>query len=286
MASPKVVVDYKPVVRTFNKDYRATALVGRYSILLGWDMDESLSRTDLMGFAVRRREYDPGNGEMLRMFWLNGQKRFKSISGDYGLNIRSDQGPFQRFRWSDYTVDPSRSYSYEIIPMRGKPGNLQREASLFLNLRPGDGNDKYKFYSNRGVTAAFAYLDRFGNVKPENVPDQAALKWLSRDLKESLIRFIDNSKSGDKLRCAIYEFQDKDVAQAFKRAHEIGVDVLVIYDSTVPTRHKREARSSLFRWSEGTSKSKGPRNVPFYRAGIRLNRLTLSSSRGSNNLNK
>lgn len=239
----KIVKEYHPVIRTRNSEgFSACALVGIHSVLLGWNMDESIDRTDFMGFAVNRSEFDPDNGELLRKFWLNGKKRFKGEVGDIGLDVRSDQGPFQRFRWSDYTVDPSRSYSYEIIPMFGKPFNLKRGKSLFLHLRPSPvKKDGLSIFSNRGVTAAFAYLERFGNQKPEDVAENAALNWLSRGLKESLLSFINLAIAGDKLKLCIYEFHDSEVAQALQKAKSDGVEVEIIYDAgKVKSQHRNE----------------------------------------------
>jgi len=255
----KIVKEYKPVVRTRNSEgFSGCALVGIHSVLLGWNMDESIDRTDFMGFAINRSEFDPDNGELLRKFWLNGKKRFKGEVGDIGLDVRSDQGPFQRFRWSDYTVDPSRSYSYEIIPMFGKPFNLKRGKSLFLNLRPSPvKQDGLSIFSNRGVTAAFAYLERFGNQKPEDVAENAALNWLSRGLKESLLRFLDQATTGDKLKLCIYEFHDSDIAQALQKAKSDGVELEILYDAgKVKSQERNEHLLAQFGLMSNSSQRK------------------------------
>ena len=233
MARPKVIKSYTPVVRTRNSEgYSACALVGINSVLLGWNMKENIDRSDFMGFAVNRCEYDPDTEELLRKFWLNGKKRFAGGHGDVGLDVRSDQGPFQRFRWSDYTVHPSRAYTYEIIPMFGQPHNLQRAKPLYLNIRPSQNEvNGVSIYTNRGVTAAFAYLDRFGNRAPEDVEEGAAKRWLSRGLKESLINFIEKIKNGESLKIVIYEFHDEDIAKAIKAAKTRGVNVSIVYDA-------------------------------------------------------
>ncbi|MBT8234530.1 MAG: hypothetical protein HKO66_07315 [Saprospiraceae bacterium] len=233
MAKPKVLTEYDPVVKTWNNEgYSACALVGINSVLLGWSMDESIDRKDFMGFAVNRSEYDRTTKELLRKFWLNGKKRFKGEVGDLGLDVRSDQGPFQRFRWSDYTVHPSRAYTYEVFPMFGKPHDLKRAKPLYLNVLPSENKvDDVSIYTNRGVTAAYAYLQRFGNLKPEDVQDGAALRWLSRGLKESLIDFIDKAKNNEKLKIAIYEFHDEEVAAAIKAAKGRGVNISIVYDA-------------------------------------------------------
>lgn len=230
----EVVTHYEPVVRTANGPYRATALVGTKGVIIAWDVDESV-RKGLLGFAVRRTDYDPNTGEVQRVDWLSGLKRFPSTANDTGLEVRSDQGPFQRFRWSDYTVSENRSYQYDIFPMRGRPGALLRDTMLSLPVRPSpDVVDGLGVFVNRGVTAANAYLRRFGILEPQDVPDNQALNWLSRGLKESLLNFINRAQNGDGLRVAIYEFHDEQVAHALAAARQRGVDVGIVFDEVQP----------------------------------------------------
>ncbi|MEZ5991905.1 MAG: hypothetical protein R3E76_06095 [Planctomycetota bacterium] len=163
---------HRSVVRASagNGTYSAAALVGVNSVILGWSMDENADRSDLLGFAVRRTDYDPDTGETLRLDWLSGQKRFAGLQDDAGFDVRSDQAPFQRFRWGDYTVNPKRSYRYEIFPMRGKPGDLERDGKITLNVRPTENvADGIGVYFNRGVTAAPAYMRRFRGLHPEEI---------------------------------------------------------------------------------------------------------------------
>lgn len=225
-----VATEYAPVVRAQNGDYSAAALVGANTVVLGWNMAPDRDRTDLLGFAVRRTDLDPETGEVLRLDWLKGQKRFKSVSDDGGIDVRSDQAPFQRFRWSDYTVSAQRAYVYEVFPMRGEAGKLEREDPVRLDLRPSRYfSDGLGVYTNRGVTAAHAYLDRFGNRTPFEEESNAIRTWLSRGLKESLLGFINQAQHGDALHVAIYEFHDEDVAKTLQEAQRRGVDVLVVY---------------------------------------------------------
>lgn len=228
--------NYRPIVKTSKGSYRAVALVGSHSVIVAWDADEAV-REGLLGFAVRRTDFDPDTGEAQRMDWLSGTKRFDGIQDGAGTEIRSDQGPFQRFRWNDYTVNHGRSYRYEIFPMRGQPGALVRDGTLTLNVRPSpDVVDGLGIFVNRGVTAAHAYLRRFGIQKPQEVLDGEALTWLSRGLKESLLDFIARAKNGDGLRMAIYEFHDEQIAKALAAARARGVDVGIVFDEVDPRK--------------------------------------------------
>jgi len=224
------IPDYRPVIRTTRGPYRAAALVGTHSISLGWDVDPA-QRQGLHGFAVRKSEIDLATGEVIAVNWLRGEKRFRGDPSD-GFDVSSRKAPFQRFRWNDYTLKSHQGYVFDIFPVRGTPPNglTTDEPPLTLKLRPSpEMAAGVGAYVNRGVTSAFAYLDRFKGVHPRDVPDGAAWRWLSRGLKEALIGFIAGAGSGNALRVCIYEFFDAEVAAALAAAKARGVDVHIIY---------------------------------------------------------
>jgi len=229
---------YAPVVRAKKKHLSACVLVGTTTCVIGWDISETLRKKKLLGFALRRSTVDPVTKEVHRMQWLNGQKRFASVQDDFGFDARSDQAPFQRFRWNDFTLQPGLSYQYEVIPMVGRPGDLRREESVTLKVEPSDfrGSD-ISIYVNRGVTAAFAYQQRFGkNTDPKDPGNTSARTWLSRGLKLSLLNFIAKATRGESLHVCIYEFHDLDVARALKLAKKRGVKVGIVYDAVDPKK--------------------------------------------------
>ncbi len=239
---------YAPVVRGTSRDKLLTGavLTGVNSATIGWSYDKTADRKDLLGFAVRRTDYDSETKEVLRVDWLNGQKRFKGIHGDAGGDIRSDQAPFQRFRWGDYSLDPSKSYQYEIFPMRGKPGSLERGEPLTMNIRPSDAVvDGVGVYFNRGVTSALAYMRRFGGLHPEEVLDGEAWRWLSRGLKESVLDFIDQTKKNEQLHLAIYEFFDLEIAEHLRAAKNRGVKLHIVYHAKKGDKATKESEAVL-----------------------------------------
>ena len=199
---------YRAVIRAKRGAYRATALVGTHSVSIGWDVDPAV-RAGLKGFAVRKTEFDLATGETLAVNWLAGQKRFKGDLVD-GYDVSSRDAPFQRFRWSDYGLKPQQGYRFEVFPIRGVPGALTaNELPVRLTFRPSP----YEVaglgaWVNRGVSSAFAYLDRFKGAHPRDVAEGAAYRWLSRGLKEALLEFIAAAGTGDGLRVCIYEFFD------------------------------------------------------------------------------
>ena len=240
-----MAITYQPVVQAASGPYRGAALVGTYSAIIGWTFDDQALRDGLLGFAIRRTDLDPETGEVMRLDWLGGFKRFAETDEGRADNVRSLEAPFQRFRWNDYTLNSERAYLYEVFPMRGSPVALTRdEAPLSFELRPSqeDPGD-LGIFVNRGVTAAMAYLARFRNKRPSEV-GPAAYQWLSRGLKESLLGFIAAAEPGDTLHVAIYEFFDHEIAQAFKDAINRHVNVQIVHDAK-PGKHSTEENEEV-----------------------------------------
>lgn len=237
---------YKPVVRAVAGKYRGATLVGTHSAIIGWSFEDESLRQGLQGFAIRRTEYSNTTEEILELKWLGGYKRFLSDNNGQFGEVGSLTAPFQRFRWNDYSLNVTRSYRFEVFPLRGEPGSLTRdEDPLIFEFSPTPEDDGVLgVYVNRGVTAAKAYYQRFGDTHPRDVnPSNAAYKWLSRGLKESLLDFISSAQQNDSLHVAVYEFHDEEIAQALIDAIGQGVDVQIIHDakagknSTVESDH-------------------------------------------------
>ncbi len=237
--------NYQPVVHADSGPYRGAALVGTHSAVIGWTFDDLALRDDLLGFAIRRTDLDPDTGEVMRLDWLGGYKRFADFDDGRADDVDSLEAPFQRFRWNDYTLKSTRAYRYDVFPMRGAPAALTRdEDPLLFELRPSqeDPGDLGVFV-NRGVTAAMAYLARFKNQHPSEV-GAPAYHWLSRGLKESLLGFIAAAEPGDALHVAIYEFFDHEVARAFKDAVDRQVDVRIVHDAK-PGKHSTQENEEV-----------------------------------------
>ncbi len=61
--SVQIAKSYAPVVHARNVGaFSATALVGTHSAVIGWDMDPDVDRQGLLGFAVRRTDFNPDTG--------------------------------------------------------------------------------------------------------------------------------------------------------------------------------------------------------------------------------
>lgn len=243
------VPDYRPLVRATKGDYSATALVGTHSVSVAWNCKDG-RQNGLRGFAVRKTEYDASTGDLIATNWLRGQKRFKNDIAD-GMEISSARAPFQRFRWSDYTLKSGQAYRFEIFPVRGTfPALTTDEPPVELMLRPSQETvDGVGIHVNRGVTSAFAYLDRFKLQHPSDVADGSAYRWLSRGLKEALLDFIAAAKPGEALHVCIYEFVEEEIAEALRLAKSRGVVVDIVYHAkpgdhaTTENEHLLHAKS-------------------------------------------
>jgi len=230
---------YKPIVRASAGSYFGCAMVGTYSTIIGWSFEDENLRDGLLGFAVKRTEFLNSTGEQIELKWLGGYKRFVSEDDGRAGDVGSLTAPFQRFRWNDYTLRPGRSYRYEVFPMRGAPGSLSRnEDPLVFEFSPTPEYDEsLGVYVNRGVTAAKAYFERFGDTHPRDAfPKESAYAWLSRGLKESLLDLINSSVAGDAIHMVIYEFHDSGVAKSLKEAISRNVEVAIIHDAKAGKR--------------------------------------------------
>ena len=153
---------YKAIVSAREGSFHGKALVGTYSIVIGWNLDDADLRKGLKGFSIKRTDFDADTGEVLKLNWLGGYKQFEEF--DNGMDYASSlDAPFQRFRWNDYTLNPELNYRYEVFQMRGTAGNLYRDGRpLIFDVSPSlEDEENLGVFVIRGVTAAMAYLQRF-----------------------------------------------------------------------------------------------------------------------------
>ena len=213
---------------------RVQAISGTHVVVLGMSATKT-ARKKLLGFAIRRHDLTEDE-----RYWLRGQKTFEDVepNPDAGQSFSLLEHPIQSFRWADYTAKPNHEYEYEIVPMRGAPKNLVAGDPVTVKISTeseGREGETHDVYFNRGVAGSQAYARRFKNKKPDDLPPQEskkALEWLSRGLEEALLTFIETaSGSAFGLRAAVYEFNHDPILDAFKRAHDDGADVHIIYDA-------------------------------------------------------
>ena len=183
----------------------------------------------VLGFGIERTEH----GRRGRR-WLQGMKVFRGVPARAGP-VSTKHHPIQSFFWGDYTTRYGHEYTYRIVAMRGTPGALRPAETVSVRIsteKEDEGN--HAVYFNRGVAGSQAYVRRFRNKKPSDVPDRMAYRWLSRGLFRGMLNFVYRAKNKHwGLRAAAYECQQGAVLEAFKRVSERGADVKVIFDGRV-----------------------------------------------------
>ena len=204
------------------------AIAGTHVVALGWDMEEADSQ-GVLGFAIRCTDHTENE-----TYYLRGIKTFEDT--DLGLapgNLYSTRRqPLQTFTWSDLTAQPGHSYTYRVVALRGTPADLQKaeSAEVSVTAEP-EGGDTQVVWFNRGATGSQDYARDFHNQDPDAVGDPA-WEWLSRGLKEAMLRFIAQAQGAEwGLRVAAYEFEYEPVLEALHQAHSSGADVQIVYDA-------------------------------------------------------
>ena len=260
-------------------DFRVKVIAGTRTVLMAIDCSEE-KRQGLLGFAFRREavgKSDPGTK------WLRSLKVFPSVVPDpknavdkKGKPIRfsSWEHPIQSFLWSDYTAEPNTKYKFAIVPMYGEPGKLKPAKAVVFEIKTEKEFDKgHGVWFNRGAIASQAFAREFGNEgpSPPNDPDPKDPKtvWLSRQLLEACLGYIDKTPAGDGLRVAAYEFTYNPVLKALKRAIDRGVDVRIVYHDTLKKNGKNGANENAIE-KAGLKKKVGNKQVLFPRTQTKI----------------
>ena len=159
-------------------DFRVKEIAGTHTVLIALDCTEA-RRHGLMGFAFKR---ETGGATKARQKWLPSLKVFKSIVPDpknerdpsdptQPKRFSTLEHPIQSFLWSDYTARPNTPYKFTIVPMYGRPGALQPEKEIVLEVRTEKEFDQnHGVWFNRGAIASQAFAREFTNKAPSLIP--------------------------------------------------------------------------------------------------------------------
>lgn len=228
-----------------SEGYRIYAVTGINTVSFAIEFREADTH-GLLGFAVERE--DPTEDER---YFMRGMKVFKSVvpQPDDKTVVTTFDHPVQSFVWDDFTAKSGREYTYFFHPLKGKPKNIDRSAKpirIAVKTEPLFSSNTHDVFFNRGVASSAAYSREFDNKRPDDIEDpvkrQRALQWLSRDLDEALLRFIDNAKAGDTLLGCFYEFRYEPAAEHLKAAIDRGVRVHLILDGKVNERTDKSGK--------------------------------------------
>jgi len=236
------------------------AYAGVTGVLLAMNMEEQ-SCKGLLGFAIEREAptYKPDK----RHKWLSGLLAFPGQKHNAGDPILSNEGPIQKFRWSDYTVYPGTEYLYTIHPVYGSPDHLDIRPGPIVKVKTGSiDSGEFRVIFNRAVVSSQAFSREFPAAadKLQKDMDEAkrakkgakkdvsltpdAYKWLSRGLLEQIQSFVaravDNTWAIDMW---IYEYELQSICDALDAANTRKVNIRVVYHAKPSdSRTKKNAK--------------------------------------------
>jgi phosphatidylserine/phosphatidylglycerophosphate/cardiolipin synthase-like enzyme len=206
-------------------------------------MEEAAS-DGVLGFGIERIEHGHGNSRA----WLQALKVFPDVSTEEGM-VSTERHPIQGFFWGDFTTRYGHEYTYRVVAMRGEPGALQPSETVEIRIgTEKEDEGRHAIYFNRGVAGSQAYVRKFGDRRPSEVPGRAAFQWLSRGLFRAMLDFIHRANGPDwGLRVAAYELQQGAVLNALREAAASGADVKIVFDARVKTGGPADANWEAIR---------------------------------------
>lgn len=214
--------------------YTMYAVSGTNTVSFAIDFREA-DTAGLLGFAVERFNHATGERK-----FVDGYKVFKSTipNPDADTVVSTYTQPVQSFVWDDFACTDDTTYDYFFYPLKGTPKNLDRSAkaiTLSIKTEKLFSGGEHDVFFNRGVASSQAYRRRFFNLTPDKIKNpklkEQALEWLSRQLDEAVLKFINEAKKGETLLGCFYEFHYAPVVKAFKEALDRGVIVKIIIDA-------------------------------------------------------
>jgi hypothetical protein len=226
--------------------FKAKAISGIRTILMALNCPDA-ARKGLKGFAFQRQMVGAGSAGAK---FLRSQKVFKSVVPDpknthdpndptKPQKFYTDKFPVQSFLWGDYAASPGTTYRLTIQPMYGAPGALTTDPKDEIKLeitteKEWEDGETHGVWFNRGAIASQKFSEEFGNQPPKDInnPTDPTVAWLSRGLLEACLSYINETKPGDALRVAAYEFTYPPILNALKALIDKDIDVQIVYHDT------------------------------------------------------
>lgn len=238
-------------------------------VLLAFDWQEGLGRSDFLGFAIQR---SPGFGRQKKS-WLPNRIGFDGPAPD-GKDLPSNESPIQKFMWWDAridTADRGQNFTYTVTPVVGTPDKLQllTDAAADLELTiPREVENGIGSYFNRAVVSSQAFMKEFG-PSPSGQKLDEALAWLANGMEKVVPDFLDDARD---VNGVIYHLTDQQwilpALKAFKG------DASVVYNKT----KKDNANASAVKSLAGVS---GIEFAPRTKASICHDKFLTDSPRGT-----
>ncbi|AOI94452.1 phospholipase D-like domain-containing protein [Burkholderia sp. LA-2-3-30-S1-D2] len=214
-------------------------------VLLAFDWPDAASRTDFLGFAIRRTPgFWAADGKTRAPYsWLPNRLTFDGPAADTQGDAPTDQAPIQKFMWWDARIDPQdrdASFRYDVYPVVGTPEHLQvldAEAGVCEIVLPAHVVDGVGTWFNRAVVSSQAFAKQVAalGLAPDAAPSaDQALKlrtWLANDMEQVFAAMLDPAS---RAVSAVYHLTDTLWAlpafEAFGRQHG-EASLAIVYDA-------------------------------------------------------
>ncbi|MEK2606268.1 phospholipase D-like domain-containing protein [Burkholderia arboris] len=219
-------------------------------VLLAFDWPDAASRSDFLGFAIRRTPgfWSADGKTRAPDSWLPNRLTFDGPVADTQGDAPTDQAPIQKFMWWDARIDPQdrdASFRYDVYPVVGTPANLQvldAEGGVCDVVLPAHIEDGIGTWFNRAVVSSQAFAKQVAalGLAPNAAPSDAqALKlrtWLANDMEQVFAEMLDPAS---RAASAVYHLTDTLWAlpafEAFGRQHG-EASLAIVYDAHTTSR--------------------------------------------------
>ncbi len=227
------------------------AYAGTTGVILAVNVDDN-RRQGLLGFAFERRDDQDGNEK-----WLSGRLNFPGKFYKPGMLMPTKAAPIQKFRWSDYGVEPGSGYVYTIYPVYGTPEAPQLEPGPSVKVMTASTSDKeHCVLFNRAAAASQAFSKKFPETaramsrarRMRSVfhPPTEALNWLSRGMLEQILDFIERAANDAwALDIAIYEYELHEIVETVNMMHAKGAQIRLVYHAKPGDKQTEENEHNL-----------------------------------------
>lgn len=212
-----------------NQGLKVNAIAGTYVVVLTYDLPKNKCN-NLMGFAIHRQDLTENEA-----YYLKGTKTFEETDPGFpsGSQYSTRHQPIQGFQWADYTAKPDHKYIYTVTALKGSPSNLVEQYQTAVEVETESTTvGMHSVFFNRGLAASQEYVRRFGDVRPDDVPNNKAYEWLSRGIYEALTDYIESCIPGEHgLRISAYELNHIPFLELLKKTKNRGVDLKIVFDA-------------------------------------------------------
>ncbi|WP_175812630.1 phospholipase D-like domain-containing protein [Burkholderia contaminans] len=219
-------------------------------VLLAFDWPDAASRSDFLGFAIRRTPgfWSADGKTRAPDSWLPNRLTFDGPAAHTQGDAPTDQAPIQKFMWWDARIDPQdrgAAFRYDVYPVVGTPANLQvldAQAGVCDVVLPAHIEDGIGTWFNRAVVSSQAFAKQVAalGLAPNAAPSAAqALKlrtWLANDMAQVFAEMLDPAS---RAASAVYHLTDTLWAlpafEAFGRQHG-EASLAIVYDAHTTAR--------------------------------------------------